>query len=878
MPTDVRQAAAELMLRRGWKHKAGKQHGFHQSLFEHTMLQLDLLKQLAPVLLAREHFSVTANELRLLQAGVIAHDVGKATAEWQEYIYGRGEWVSHTVPEYTRRHLPEFMDALGFADLATEDVLRVVENCINLHMKYARNPGSLFAAALSVKDSTATDRWWTLARIVDAADNICSANGIWDGLSALERSVFSDHVRAGYHLLTIRGVSTPLLHQAALDAFIALGWVPLVHYPNGTIYGASRASDVQCPTRDDIRDRLTARIADICGKNVTKLVVGNPTENILPKPELIEHAESRQYLAQAATRIGRRSFASKKREDRLRVVKAYLKLKGIPEAMADEKLSELSEAISEAQPEMVVFKFFKGLMSEGLVGKEGFGLAAREYETLFGPGSWRALQSTSTLMPAKDMMLTIDFFHSLPGVAATNPAERIELLVEKLNCIAQFVFRAVAEPPSRGRLAARMAEGFLVDLITPAESSDIKSDAERQLAFYSASKPFAGREVRRAQYFCPICNRPFLAGAKALADFVSKPESHTNRAVSHGPFQKVMVCADCKNERVLRQLLLGKRPEEMILLFPRMNISPEAGSLLVNRVREIYNRALSIIEAEDGDTTRNITFSLTGPMANNAAGRDLYGLTSEEVLDLITYRSGEQKMRTRRRDTEKALRNLFEDDIDELNDDWMTQFADWDEASEALLSNQVPKARDVRLQVLKRIPQFGAVCRTPHLIILPLSYPISLEKDSDTNAALRKLFTSALIALSLDTAVAIVTDDESFPAAGIDGVVRVPPVPAVRALIERVRISRSSRSGRPALEPRHSEWLDLDEAELWLRAIGAAARLTGATSYPASSNLFAILTAASPGHILRRIETQGGAVLAQPSHFALIEQVKEVLV
>jgi hypothetical protein len=164
------------------------------------------------------------------------------------------------------------------------------------------------------------------------------------------------------------------------------------------------------------------------------------------------------------------------------------------------------------------------------------------------------------------------------------------------------------------------------------------------------------------------------------------------------------------------------------------------------------------------------------------------------------------------------------------------------------------------------------------LIILPLSYPISVEKDSDTNAALRKLFTSALIALSLDTAVAIVTDDESFPAAGIDGVVRVPPVPAVRALIERVRISRSSRSERPALERRHSEWLDLDEAELWLRAIGAAARLTGATSYPASSNLFAILTAASPGHILRRIETQGGAVLAQPSHFALIEQVKEVLV
>jgi hypothetical protein len=873
MEDSVRQAAAEFLLQRGWKRKIGKQKGFNQSLFEHTLMQLDLINRLGPILCLPNHFALTELEVRILQAAVIAHDVGKETSEWQDYIAGRGEWVSHTVPAYTKQHLPEFMDALGFGNLATDDVLAIVENCINLHMKYARNPGSLFASVLGAKDSAATDRWWTVARIVDAADNVCSADGLWNGVAAFEKSVFRDHLHLSYHLVNIRGVSTPLLHQAALESFMEHGWTPLLHYPDATIYCASRSSEMAQPSRATIAQRLTDLVTEAYGSNLDDLMVGSPTGTILPKPELFEHAESRRYLEKASRKISRQSFAKKAPRDRLPRIMSYLKLKGQPEADAEKRLQELSERISNGQPEMLVFKFFKAMMNEAMVGEKGAALAREAYERAFGDGTWKLLQTTSTLMPAKDMALTVDAFWSLPGVERLNPSDRTNRLIDTLHEIARSVYAGIEQPPSRHSLAESMAAGFMADLVKPEPEGDVRAVAEADLRAYSASKPFAGRNAKKGEFFCQICSSPFTSGAEALADFVPKPESHTNRGISHGPFNAIMICNTCRHERILRQILLGQQPAEMIVLYPRMNISADAGGILVDRVRRIYNSAVGVMEAQDGDIGRNLSFSLTGLIAGNVSGKGVFGLSPEEVVELLTYRSADEKRKVRQREAEKPLRELYDDDIQSLNGDWGTNVSTWEEAIDVLVTHPPAAAADVRAQVLKRTAQFRAVCRTPHMILLPLALPIAMKKDSDTNAGLRKLFISLLIALSLDVAVAIVADDAALPVVQ-DGIAYIPPVPSIRDLIERVRLSPALRQSSATAR---SDWLGIEEGETWLNAIGAAARLTGSAQYPESSNLYDILTAPTPGHILRRIEMKSEGANAQPYHFALIERIKEVL-
>jgi hypothetical protein len=142
--------------------------------------------------------------------------------------------------------------------------------------------------------------------------------------------------------------------------------------------------------------------------------------------------------------------------------------------------------------------------------------------------------------------------------------------------------------------------------------------------------------------------------------------------------------------------------------------------------------------------------------------------------------------------------------------------------------------------------------------LIPLVYPISLGKESETNSALRKLFTSLLIGLALDMSVAVIGDTDEIDFEGGEGVAFVPPVPSVRSLIG-------------------ANWVSIEEAEKWFRAIGAAGRLAGATCYRERSNLFSILSAPTPGHILRRIEERAESGKASFFHINYLEMVKEVL-
>jgi len=84
-----------------------------------------------------------------------------------------------------------------------------------------------------------------------------------------------------------------------------------------------------------------------------------------------------------------------------------------------------------------------------------------------------------------------------------------------------------------------------------------------------------------------------------------------------------------------------------------------------------------------------------------------------------------------------------------------------------------------------------------------------------------------------------------------------------------------------------SEWVSLDQAERWLKAIGAASLLANNTAFPERSNLYAILKSPTPGHVIRRIEQQeekrrregkpSFTLQQRAEHIKLLEILKEVL-
>jgi hypothetical protein len=391
--------AISYMNQHGWRRLTAKSRGFEQSLFDHTRIEIDALLQLAPIFSRTNHFGLTDNELEILIVALMAHDVGKQLDEWQDYIGGRNDALSDVNRRLTAEVVPTLYPALGLEP--REGVDQVIENCINLHMRHERRPGNVLDAILGARGSQ--DRWFSLAELVYHLDNLCSIGSVSGALGYLrdESKPFYRHLHSAHHQVSVRGVSTPMLHRAAEEMFKEKGWTPLLYFRDATIYVKSATEPNEQPTQEEIRARLAQVLQENLHSEVAKLMVGSPTATILPKPELFDHQELDDYLRMAYRRIGSGSFSKKKPDDRKRVVASYLSVK---QSDVDwETLERETDRISQAQPEMLVFKFFKAAMSKALVGDDGFQRAAALYEETFGSESWEGLQSTSTIMPAKEM-------------------------------------------------------------------------------------------------------------------------------------------------------------------------------------------------------------------------------------------------------------------------------------------------------------------------------------------------------------------------------------------------------------------------------------------------------------------------------------------
>ena len=907
-----RTKAVEFMLKRGWKKITAKRRGFEQSLFDHTLIEIDTLSTMLPLFQQTYSPPLTETEEQVLLTSVLAHDVGKELPEWQEYVMGKRDFLSDVNQELAEEVVSELANHFGFGGV--NEML----SSVLLHMRNERTPAKVTNRLLFGEHTN--PRWKTLADIVDAVDNLCSAKGVFAGLQCVaERTCISNHLRTAHHLVQVRGVSTTLLHRAAIDAFVQCGWSPLIHYSNGTIYVASSATQPKEPSVEEIQSQMAVGIEKAMPKETAKLVVGSPLQNMMPKPELFDYRDLKNCLAVAARRVNRTTFRGKPESSRRKTIGDYLKRKNDDSPIDETKLALETDRIGVAQPEMCIFKFFKTALADTLLGKQvtpeteetyanfaegsqkhegqrseqldlNFGASAKsggkkkprkvtpqtvaqvEYDAVFGDGAYAALQSTSTLMPAREMAATIDRFWSLDGSRFDSDVSKIEnlrddtkrarILVDALASIANKVYAAipVENRPTRAT-PEDIAQCFMPDLIHPSPKFKLEEVIAQQLQAYGQTKANARKE--KGLHLCPICNSMFDGGTKAKADFVGNPEGHTNRAISHGRPGHIVICDSCKYERFLQQLLLGSQATDMLVLFPRMNIGHSSGEAFRQKASQIWDNAFTRMTDSNPDPDLHVSLGLTYNLARNLGDYDVYQLTPDEIVEIVTYESSADTKKRNRRDLEKELKTTYGTDelhIDEINEEWDTDFATIEEALQALIDGEVQddEARLIRTKAFRLNPQFYIACQTPHMILVPLANPVSIGSESDTNAGLRELYLTLILGLSLDCSVAVVKAGELITFEGGEGVARVPPTSALRELVG-------------------AEWVSVEAAKRWLDAVGAVALLASATGFPERSNLYQILKSPTLGHVLRRIEQKSENGQAYMYHFHLLEQMKEVL-
>lgn len=865
--------AAGWMAGRGWRGKLAKSGYYEQTLFDHSLIELDVLLELLTILAKPTHCTLTDTEQDILVAAVLAHDLGKETKDWQSYIIApdNNKRVPHVIPELIRAAIPDLCSTLRLQDLE-ESVRQTMACCAEFHhSRPGRSDGLIFEAMLS----GGSDRFLTLASLVKAIDHLCSASSAAEALEVGENEpALCNHVKFSRHEVLIRGISTTFLHHAAQTAFQQQGWRPLLFFTHSTLYGGEPKEEPLVPTAERIQELLQAEIDSAVSRDVTHLMVGSPTGNILPKPELFAFSEAKQYLRNAGAKIKPQSFARKKMADKRKVVENCWKLRGRKDKPTELQVEEEAGRISEAQPEMLVFKFFKAAMDPDkmeVIGEDGAALAMTLYEEIFGSGSWASLQSTSTLMPARDMVKTIDYYWSLPGRAVNRdvgkvselPREtRIEALIELLDGISQKVYQSIARPSPREELSHNMAGSFIKDLLQPAAGGNIKDLCQKQMEHYSQSKPFAGKQGAKGMYLCPICNSPFnsQSARKASADFIDNPQAHTNRGISHGSFGYVTVCATCYYERLLLQILLGSRPAELITMLPRLNLGPGKGEQFVRKVKEWVNAAKSQMRGDAGSLESGYSLGLTDQIARNLGKRDPLTLDSQELLSMFSYRFAPETQKKRWQETLKRLREEFDGDLNNLNAACDQAFSTWEDAVNTLIKDGIAQQefRAIRREVFRLYETIHLICETPNLVFVPLADEIASGKDeSESSKGLRRLYVSLILGLVFNASVAIHRYGETVDFRGGAGVAYVPPVPAIRSLARY-------------------DWLPFPEAKRWLFAIGAASLLVRDTGIPARSALYQILSADPPERLVRRIEEnrkQGHRPSLTQNHIELVQSI-----
>jgi len=463
-------------------------------------------------------------------------------------------------------------------------------------------------------------------------------------------------------------------------------------------------------------------------------------------------------------------------------------------------------------------------------------------------------------------------------VGSLDQKRRVELLIETLTRIGEVAFAAMENPPTVDSFARDVSAVLIGDLLAPrALIEDVKEFAAEQLRYYEQAKETI-RTKRQVGHICPACNQPFEKGTEALADFIGGT-SFTGRKMAYD-IEGLVICLACYYERLLRQIILGRRAHDLIVLMPQMSLGRYGGKVLLDKLDEVGRLVKSVATADTTDPDETLCLDMRQLVARRALAADFSLMSVEDLIRLFTYRSRDDTVQKNLRAVIKKTKEMLaSDDLQEAQEWWEREFTDWMEVARAIAYKEVDDdiAQRIRETVYGLRPPIEFVVQTPNLVLAPSSNPrvpgksaLDSDKDSNTKAALKRLMITLTLALGLDCSVAVLQDDESLDELILEpgGTAYVPPLSSIRNLI-----AHSRRKGpRQELGP---AWLSQSEAVCWLQALASAVLLARKADYPSRNDLYQVVTVRSKGALMRRIEQKGGKMYAED--LQQLEAVGEVL-
>lgn len=833
-----------LLAKRGYP---GETRRYQQSLLDHSLVGLDVLLALGGLLGRPDAMSLTAQELMQACLGTLAHDAGKAGPAWQQWIrrgdetpspgHGDEQRILDTVARFgARLDFPVEREAITAAlrTLRSErGAAATAHQIFSEHrnrrwiviadlvaaVDHACSAPGLLAAVRTLRDGYLGDklefnyhlvraRGFSTPFVHRAAEEAFQSAGWTISVRFPEGSLYAGPRKCGAPAM--QGLVDGLTHalETALGDTSGAGHAELVVsrraatqtvFPSPDIVDIARLREYLEVARTRARPEGFARKKAAHQRAVLDKYFAHLDVDLL-----------HEYVGVARNRPFRARFAALASERRHQILYRFCR-----RALRDDAiLGREAGRVARARPEMMILKVLRDATlvkdKEGKVfnptracfdeaaerSLDAFAdRLAKAYDELIGhQGAYEELARTSTLQPFQDMR-TVHRFWRLPAsrFGGTIVGDRVELLPDDeratllIDRLVAIFEQAVADLPAEHRprsLTPRdFAEAFARDVVHPGTGAGAPDDARRELQHYCAGKE--STKTPSGDHLCPICNEAFGAGRPAKADFLDKPEQHTNRAPALGSGAPIIICAACRLDRVFGKLIAGFRPELTFVIYPRHNVGREAGRGLVERARAFIRRASVFMTESTPDPGRKPSLSLTEMIARNLDLRSPEGLSGEELADVLLFRNNAEKLEEYRSKLVSLVREHGGETIEEQNAAFDTSYPDLASLLGAIERGEVDHevARGIRADAFALRTAFAMVVQTPHAILVPSADSLRLKvegkEEAELNAGIRQVFVALVLALGLDARVAILRDG-------------VPPEPDLLEGLLRSRRSRPS--------------------------------------------------------------------------------------
>lgn len=793
-------------------------------------------------------------------------------------------------------------------DLSQDDVNDIISSQPLHMTGASKNPHIVFEELSRKHKSERWSEIANLIDLFDDIVSIEAAESSIELLNTDKYKMLAERIEFRYHKVSnVRGILSSLLHKACEKVYEKHGFIPFLYYVDSTLYFRQRRDppNDEIYVRE-IESMLIAVINEFISKidseSEIASVIGRPQTKMLLMKEFLRRESIERYFAGIGRKYKntRKSDKTKLKEviehhfGSLKDTKTVLKLEYSKDAdLIDLILSNIGNYYidypdfckefqlvlnaSISRPQQYMFQFFKEIAHELLKDEKLFQESAMiKYDSIFGDGAYELLKSKSTTMPytqfdrRKNKQLPGDFERYIEPYwkkqIETNgekimvkdlPLDKQEnLLAENLSNILKDNIGTCSKLP-KDIFFTRIANLLISDLIYPLpfyeDSSEnfteiIRTLAEREIASIGGSKEKLFNETK-GQRLCPLCHKLMTESNSLFADLLSNDQGiakvFNNQATGAGRFQtSVNICLLCHAELLLRRVLLGKTPSDIIILFPSLNFTRAQGSKVLEDMKDIQNKLGQFFSYHNPDLNfraqlnnlRNISTQILEESAEEISAE----LDPDKFIESFTVKISDE---TRKNDLKKLENKIMElYSIEEFNTEFQTDYDAFKEIAEDIFENKIKMPETERNQLIEdsgiNTIRYSFVYETSNFIVISL--PITFthdEEESEVNILLKRVLFASYLYLLTDCSAMVVPGKEVIHIPQTRNMVYVQPNSTLKQVIK-------------------DDWISLFDLKKWLVAISIAIKLSYEGGYSSRSGIFEVLNQPTVGHILSRITSQ----------------------